>query len=142
MLEGVETSMKWFWSRRAEPATVAVRKLTAALDDAPRFRRLLRELPESEELAPRLAANFYARAWDAATERDLWIVSDGARVDCYVLTGLKFQQAASGAGALGMPSVVKSPSCPSKHWRTASRKSPRAVSPCRKTDRRVDPGLA
>ncbi len=32
---------------------------------------------------------------DAVTERDLWIVSDGTRVDCYVLTGLRFQQAAS-----------------------------------------------
>ncbi len=87
--------MKWFWSRRAAPAAVSVRKLTAALDDAPKFARLLRELPESEELKPRLAASFYARAWDAASERDLWIVSDGARVDCYVLAGLKFQQAAS-----------------------------------------------
>jgi hypothetical protein len=87
--------MKWFWNRRAAAATVSVRKLTAAVDDSQQFRRLLRELPESEELKPRLAANFYARAWDAATERDLWIVSDGTRVDCYVLAGLKFQQAAS-----------------------------------------------
>jgi hypothetical protein len=87
--------MKWFWSRRAAPADVSVRRLTAALDDPEKFRRLLRELPESEELRPRLAASFYARAWDAATERDLWIVSDGARVDCFVLGGLKFQQAAS-----------------------------------------------
>jgi hypothetical protein len=87
--------MKWFSSRRPAAPTVSVRRLTAALDDTARFARLLRELPESEELRPRLAANFYARAWDAATERDLWIVSDGARVDCYVLAGLKFQQAAS-----------------------------------------------
>ncbi len=87
--------MKWFWSRRAAAPSVSVRRLTAALDDADRFARLLGELPASEELRPRLAASFYARAWDAATERDLWIVSDGARVDCYVLAGLKFQQAAS-----------------------------------------------
>lgn len=87
--------MKWFWSPRAASAAVSVRRLTAALDDSQRFARLLRELPESEELRPRLAADFYARAWDAASERDLWIVSDGSRVDCYVLAGLKFQQAAS-----------------------------------------------
>ena len=87
--------MKWFWSRRAAAAKVSVRRVTAALDDPAGFGRLLLELPESEELRPRLAAEFYARAWDAATERDLWIVSDGARVDCYVLTGLRFQQAAS-----------------------------------------------
>ena len=87
--------MKWFWSRRAAPAIVSVRRLTAALDDMERLGRLLRELPESEELRPRLAASFYARAWDAGSERDLWIVSDGARVDCYILAGLKFQQAAS-----------------------------------------------
>jgi hypothetical protein len=86
---------KWFWSKRAAPPSVSVRRLTAALDEPDRLARLLRELPESEELRPRLAASFYARAWDAATERDLWIVSDGARVDCYVLAGLKFQQAAS-----------------------------------------------
>jgi hypothetical protein len=87
--------MKWFSSRRAAVPNVSVRKLTAALDDSTRFGRLLRELPESEELRPRLAANFFARAWDAAAERDLWIVSDGARVDCYIIAGLKFQQAAS-----------------------------------------------
>ena len=74
---------------------MSVRRLSAALDDTERFARLLGELPESEELRPRLAASFYARAWDAASARDLWIVSDGARVDCYVLAGLKFQQAAS-----------------------------------------------
>jgi hypothetical protein len=76
-------------------AGVSVRRLTATLDDPVKFGRLLRELPGSEELRPRLGATFYARAWDAATERDLWIVSDGTRVDCYVLSGLKFQQAAS-----------------------------------------------
>jgi hypothetical protein len=86
--------MKWFWSRRPPPG-VSVRHLTATLDDPAKFGRLLRELPESEELRPRLAASFFARAWDAATARDLWIVSDGARVDCYVLAGLKFQQAAA-----------------------------------------------
>jgi hypothetical protein len=87
--------MKWFWSRRAAPAGVSVRRLSAALTDPARFGRLLRELPESQELRPRLAGPFYARAWDAAAARDLWIVSDGTRVDCYVLSGLKFQQAAS-----------------------------------------------
>jgi hypothetical protein len=87
--------MKWFWSREAPPTGVSVRRLTATLDDPNAFRRLLRELPESEELRPRLAATFYARAWDPATARDLWIVSDGTRVDCYVLAGLKFQQAAT-----------------------------------------------
>jgi hypothetical protein len=87
--------MKWFWSRDTAPASVSVRRLRASLDDPARFGRLLRELPESEELRPRLAATFYARAWDAATARDLWIVSDGAQVDCYVLAGLKFQQAAT-----------------------------------------------
>jgi hypothetical protein len=87
--------MNWFWSRRESPPSVSVRRLTARLNDPARFRRLLRELPESDELRPRLAAAFYARAWDAATERDLWIVSDGTQVDCYVLAGLKFQQAAA-----------------------------------------------
>jgi predicted NAD/FAD-binding protein len=87
--------MNWFWNRRAGPASASVRRLTATLDDPVKFGRLLRELPESEELRPRLAANFYARAWDPVTERDLWIVSNGTRVDCYVLSGLKFQQAAS-----------------------------------------------
>jgi hypothetical protein len=87
--------MNWFRSKRESPASVSVRRVTARLNDPAKFRRLLRELPESDELRPRLAAAFYARAWDAATERDLWIVSDGTRVDCYVLAGLKFQQAAA-----------------------------------------------
>jgi len=87
--------MKWFWNSRPAASDVSVRRLTAALNEPERFGRLLRELPESEELRPRLAASFYARAWDATRARDLWIVSDGARVDCYVLSGLRFQQAAS-----------------------------------------------
>lgn len=87
--------MKWFWGRDAAPASVSVRRLTAKTSDPARFGRLLRELPESEELRPRLSATFYARAWDAANERDLWIVSDGTWVDCYVLGGLTFQQAAA-----------------------------------------------
>jgi hypothetical protein len=86
--------MKWFWSPRETPASVSVRRLTAVVADPVKFGQLLRELPESEDLRPRLAETFYARAWDAATERDLWIVSDGAQVDCFVLAGLKFQQAA------------------------------------------------
>jgi hypothetical protein len=90
-----DADMNWFWSRRTAPASASVRRLTATLDDPVKFGRLLRELPESEELRPRLAATFYARAWDGATERDLWIVSNGIRVDCYVLAGLKFQQAAA-----------------------------------------------
>jgi hypothetical protein len=87
--------LKWFRSREAPAIGVSVRRLTATLDDPTRFGRLLRELPESEELRPRLAETFYARAWDPATARDLWIVSDGARVDCYVLAGLKLQEAAT-----------------------------------------------
>ena len=87
--------MKWFWSREEAPPGVSVRRLTADLDDPDRFARLLCELPEPEELRPRLATTFYARAWDAATARDLWIVSDGARVDCYILAGLKLQEAAT-----------------------------------------------
>jgi hypothetical protein len=87
--------LKWFRSRGAPSTGVSVRRLTASLDDPARFGRLLRELPEPEELRPRLAASFYARAWDPATARDLWIVSDGARVDCYVLGGLKLQEAAT-----------------------------------------------
>lgn len=86
--------MRWFRSREAPPDGVTVRRVTARLDDPAKFRRLLGELPDAEELRPRLSASFYARAWDAATARDFWIVSDGAQVDCYVLTGLKLDQAA------------------------------------------------
>jgi hypothetical protein len=90
-----DPKMKWFWNPRTTPASVSVRRLTAGVDDPAKFGQLLRELPESENLRPRLAATFYARAWDPVAERDLWIVSDGARVDCYVIAGLTFQQAAT-----------------------------------------------
>jgi hypothetical protein len=90
-----ERVMKWFRSREAPLPVVSVRRVSATLDDPEKFGRLLRELPEPEELRPRLAVSFYARAWDAATARDLWIVSDGTRVDCYVLAGLKLQEAAT-----------------------------------------------
>ncbi len=86
--------MKWFWSREEAPPGVSVRRLSANLDDPDRFGRLLGELPEPEELRPRLAASFYARAWDPATARDLWITSDGTRVECYIVAGLKLQEAA------------------------------------------------
>jgi hypothetical protein len=86
--------MKWFWNPRETPTSVSVHRLTAPVADPVKFGQLLRKLPESEGLRPRLAETFYARAWDAATERDLWIVSDGARVECFVLAGLKLQQAA------------------------------------------------
>ncbi len=89
-----DPKMKWFWTPRETPASVSVRRLTAAVADPVKFGQLLRELPESEDLRPRLAETFYARAWDAATARDLWIVSNGAQVDCFVLAGLTFQQAA------------------------------------------------
>ena len=87
--------MNWFWSHREVPAGPSVRRLMALVHDPLKFGQLLRELPESEDLRPRLAASFYARAWDAATARDLWIISDGTRVECYVLAGLTFQQAAA-----------------------------------------------
>ncbi|MEJ0007728.1 MAG: hypothetical protein WDM77_15520 [Steroidobacteraceae bacterium] len=57
--------MKWFLSRRATPAGASVRRLSAAIDDPGKFGKLLSELPESETLRPRLAAAFFARAWDA-----------------------------------------------------------------------------
>jgi hypothetical protein len=86
--------MKWFWNPREAPGSVSVRRLSAAVADSVKFSELLRKLPDSEDLRPRLAESFYARAWDATTERDLWIVSDGIWVDCFVLAGLKLQQAA------------------------------------------------
>ena len=90
-----EPEMKWFWNSPVTQPGASVRRLSAAVDDPLKFGQLLRKLPESEALRPRLAATFYARAWDPAAECDLWIVSDGLRVDCYVLGGLKLQQAAT-----------------------------------------------
>jgi hypothetical protein len=79
-------------SRPAEPA--CVRRLSARVGDGAALARLLAELPEAEELRPRLLAPFFARAWDTGRARDLWIVSDGLDVHCYVISGLALQQAA------------------------------------------------
>ena len=79
--------------RPSEP--VCVRRLGARVSDDAALDRLLAELPGAEELRPRLAAPFFARAWDAGRARDLWIVSDGQDVRCYVISGLPLPQAAA-----------------------------------------------
>ncbi len=90
----VIVNMKWFRNHRTAAAGVCVRRLSARLQDRVKFGQLLRELPEAEELRPRLAAAFYARAWDPTAMRDLWIVSDGTHVDCYIISGTTLAQAA------------------------------------------------
>jgi hypothetical protein len=82
------------WKRRGRAYDVAVRRTEARLDDPEGVDRLLAPLPEAESLKPRLAAAFFARAWDARAQRDYWIASDGARVVCLTVCGLTLKQAA------------------------------------------------
>ena len=89
----IELASRLTTRRRTEP--VSVRRLGARLTDEAALGRLLAELPGAEELRPRLAAPFFARAWDAERARDLWILSDGQDVWCYVITGLSLPQAAA-----------------------------------------------
>lgn len=83
------------WKRRAQRAEAAVHRAEARLDDAGALDRLLKPLPEAEDLRARLAEPFFARAWDAGAQRDHWLASDGACVSCYTLSGLTLAQAAA-----------------------------------------------
>lgn len=83
------------WKRRASQSEAAVHRADARLDDGAELERLLEPLPEAADLRARLAGPFFARAWDAGTQRDHWLVSDGVRVTCYTLSGLTLAQAAA-----------------------------------------------
>ena len=82
------------WKRRGRAYDVAVRRAEARLDDPAAVDRLLAPLPDAESLKPRLRAVFFARAWDAQTQRDYWVASDAVRVVCFTVCGLTLQQAA------------------------------------------------
>ncbi len=83
------------WKRRARPVQAAVHRADARLDDGEALERLLKPLPEAEDLRARVAGPFFARAWDAGAQRDHWVASDGVRVTCYTISGLTLPQAAA-----------------------------------------------
>ncbi len=83
------------WKRRARELEVAVHRADARLDDAAALDRLLKPLPEAEDLRARLSGLFFARAWDADSQRDHWLASDGVQVTCYTMSGLTLPQAAA-----------------------------------------------
>jgi hypothetical protein len=92
-------SMASLWRRRAaresESLGATVQRVDARVDDGAALDRLLRPLPESAELRPRLGGAVFVRAWDAAAQRDYWVESDGLRVTCLTLSGLTLKQAAA-----------------------------------------------
>lgn len=81
--------------KHAEAHGISVLRADALLSDTAALDELLKPLPEAEELRTRLAAEFFARAWDAQTMRDYWVVSDGHRVTCFTVCGLTLKQAAA-----------------------------------------------
>ncbi|MGB6452208.1 MAG: hypothetical protein WBE92_15765 [Steroidobacteraceae bacterium] len=83
------------WKRRARQIESAVHRTDARLDDGAALDRLLEPLPESQDLRARLSGPFFARAWDADSQRDHWLASDGLRVTCYTISGLTLRQAAA-----------------------------------------------
>ncbi|HUL19067.1 MAG TPA: hypothetical protein VLV29_07345 [Steroidobacteraceae bacterium] len=87
--------MASLWKRRPRGEEVSVQRATATLGDTAALDQLLRPLPEAEELRPRLAGQFFARAWDATAKRDYWVSSDGAEVVCFTIEGLTLKQAAA-----------------------------------------------
>jgi hypothetical protein len=82
-------------SLRKQRAEVCIYRADARLSDGAALDQLLAPLPEANELRPRLQAEFFARAWDPQTQRDYWVVSDGAAVRCLTIGGLTLKQAAA-----------------------------------------------
>jgi hypothetical protein len=91
---GGERMASW-WKRRDRDASATVQRREARLDQPVALERLLGPLPEAAELRPRLSAALFVRAWDAGTQCDYWVQSDGTRVVCFALSGLTLQQAAA-----------------------------------------------
>lgn len=91
--------MASLWKRRLahEPTEpeATVQRVEARVDDAASLDRLLRLLPEADELRRRLADALFVRAWDAAAQRDYWVQGNGVRVACFALSGLTLKQAAA-----------------------------------------------
>jgi hypothetical protein len=83
------------WKRRARQGDATVHRANARLDDSAAVERLLKPLPESQDLRSRLQGPFFARAWDAEAQQDHWLASDGACVTCYTISGLTLPQAAA-----------------------------------------------
>lgn len=81
--------------RRSEGPDVSIHRVDALLRDDAALGKLLEQVPEANELRPRLAAEFFGRAWDPQTQRDYWVVSDGAHVSCLTICGLTLKQAAA-----------------------------------------------
>jgi hypothetical protein len=92
-------SMARLWKSRAVldvgAGAAMVRRIDARVDDSASLDRLLEPLPESGELRARLRGALFVRAWDEAAQCDYWVRSDGARVACFVLSGLTLKQAAA-----------------------------------------------
>jgi hypothetical protein len=92
-------SMASLWKRRAaremNRRDATVRRAEARVDDGASLDRLLRPLPEAQELRPRLASPLFVRAWDPAAQCDYWVESDGARVRCFTLSGISLKEAAA-----------------------------------------------
>jgi len=88
--------MGWFGRKRPiEEEETRVERADARVDDKAALTTLLEALPEAGELGAQLSNRFFARAWDKATNRDYWVVSDGTRATCYTLIGLNLKQAAA-----------------------------------------------
>ena len=88
--------MGWFGRKRpSDDEDIRVARADARVDDKAALTVLLEALPEAGELGAQLSSRFFARAWDKATNRDYWVVSDGARATCYTLSGLNLKQAAA-----------------------------------------------
>jgi len=88
--------MGWFGRKRpSEEEDIRVARADARVADKAALTILLEALPEAGELGAQLSNRFFARAWDKATNRDYWVVSDGTRATCFTLTGLNLKQAAA-----------------------------------------------
>jgi hypothetical protein len=60
----------------------------APATDTAALRRLLDEVPDAEEIQPRLHQTYFTRRWQQTMKRSFWITSDGTTAVCLTLTGL------------------------------------------------------
>lgn len=71
---------------------ITISSVSAQVADRAAVDRLLEGVPLSQEISASLHRPYFARRWDASSERSFWISSDGTRTIRLAVTGLSIDE--------------------------------------------------